>query len=147
MNLDFLFTSLSFFLLFKKISFIYFQREGKGGRKRQRETTCGCLSCTPNWGPGLQPSLCSDWEAKWWPFGSQAGTQSTEPHQTGLFAFLFNNYFLKGKWVMLAFWLIFSSLCFPGPFTMYAIQLAAQFSWLFIYFERKRWQQQKITMH
>ena len=35
---------------------IYFQREGEGGRKRGRETSmCGCLSHTPNWGPGRQP--------------------------------------------------------------------------------------------
>ena len=29
----------------------------KGGRKRGRETSmCGCISCVPNRGPGLQPS-------------------------------------------------------------------------------------------
>ena len=31
-------------------------REGKGGRKKGRETSmCGCLPCAPYWGPGLQP--------------------------------------------------------------------------------------------
>ena len=41
--------------LFLKILFFYF-REGKGVRKRGRETSmCGCLSCAPCWGPGLQP--------------------------------------------------------------------------------------------
>ena len=41
--------------LFKKMLFILFL-EGKGGRKRGRETSMrGCLSCTPNWGPGPQP--------------------------------------------------------------------------------------------
>ena len=45
-------TILKYFL---NILFIYF-REGKGGRKRGRETSmCGCLSCVPRWGPGLQP--------------------------------------------------------------------------------------------
>ena len=27
--------------------------------------------------------MCSNWESPWQPFGSQAGTQSTEPHQPG----------------------------------------------------------------
>ena len=27
--------------------------------------------------------MCTDWESNQWPFGSQAGTQSTKPHQTG----------------------------------------------------------------
>ena len=29
------------------------------------------------------PGMCSDWELNRQPFGSQAGTQSTEPHQPG----------------------------------------------------------------
>ena len=28
--------------------------------------------------------MCPDWELNWQPFGSQAGTQFTEPHQPGL---------------------------------------------------------------
>ena len=39
---------------FKFYLFIYLDR-GKGGRKRGRESMCGCLSCAPYWGPGLQP--------------------------------------------------------------------------------------------
>ena len=30
------------------------------------------------------PGMCPDWESNWWPFGAQASTQSTEPHQPGL---------------------------------------------------------------
>ena len=33
--------------------------------------------------PGTHP----DWESNWQPFGSQAGTQSTEPHQPGPYVF------------------------------------------------------------
>ena len=43
------------FIFFKDL-FIYLFLEGKGRRKIGRETSmCGCLSCTPCWGPGLQP--------------------------------------------------------------------------------------------
>ena len=30
------------------------------------------------------PGMCPSWESNQWPFGSQAGTPSTEPHQPGL---------------------------------------------------------------
>ena len=40
---------------------------------------CGCLQHTPYPGPGMYPV----WELNQQPFGSQAGTQSTEPHQPG----------------------------------------------------------------
>ena len=43
----------------------------------------GCLSHAPYWGPGSKPGMSPDWESNWQPFGSQAGTQSTEPHQPG----------------------------------------------------------------
>ena len=37
--------------------FIYlFLERGEGKEKEGRETSvCGCFSCTPSWGPGLQP--------------------------------------------------------------------------------------------
>ena len=31
------------------------------------------------------PGMCPDWELNWQSFGSQASTQSTEPHQPGIF--------------------------------------------------------------
>ena len=54
--------------------FIYFQRQGKGGRKRGRETSIG---------RSHNPGMCPDGESNWRPFGSQTGTQSTEPQQPG----------------------------------------------------------------
>ena len=45
-----------YFILFLKILFSHFQREGKGGRRRGRETSMhGCLLSAPYWGPGSQP--------------------------------------------------------------------------------------------
>ena len=38
------------------------------------------------------PSMYPDWESNQQPFGLQAGTQSTEPHQQGQYI-----WFLKGK--------------------------------------------------
>ena len=42
---------------------------------------CGCLSCTPYRDLACNPGMCPDWEWNQQPFGSQAGIQSTEPHQ------------------------------------------------------------------
>ena len=47
---------------------------------------CGCFSYAPTPPTGdlaRNPGICPDWESNWRPFGSQAGTQSTEPHQPG----------------------------------------------------------------
>ena len=54
---------------------------------------CDCLSLTPSWGPDLacNPGTCPNWESNQRPFGSQAGTQSTEPHQL-------RHIFLVFKW-------------------------------------------------
>ena len=53
---------------------------------------CGCLSCAPYLGPNLacNPGMCPDWESNQLSFGSQAGAQSTEPHQPGLIITIFN---------------------------------------------------------
>ena len=79
----FLFWGLSF-QFFKK-DFIYLFLEGKGRRKRGRETSIVVASCMPTTGDlPYNPDMCPDWELNRQPFGSQAGTQSTEPHQPGL---------------------------------------------------------------
>ena len=53
--------------------------------ERGRETSmCGCLLHTPTGDLANNPGMCPDWESNRQPFGSQAGAQSTEPHQPGL---------------------------------------------------------------
>ena len=79
-----------FFFFFFNILFIRFSREGKGGRKRRRETlmcerNINCLWHTPSQGPGPQPS-----HVPW--LGIQPVTfwfagQPTEPHQRLIFLF------------------------------------------------------------
>ena len=78
----FLIILISYFIFFK--DFIYFWREGEGGRKRKKninvqETHWLVASCMPQTGDLAQ--------ANQWHFGSQSGAQSTEPHQPRLISY------------------------------------------------------------
>ena len=81
------FVKSSFYLLWDdRIVFlflkIYLFLDRVERRKRRRETSmCGCLPRTPTGDMALNPGMYPDWELNRQPFGSQAGTQSTEPHQ------------------------------------------------------------------
>ena len=61
------------------------------GRERERggdKQQCAVASHTPPTGDlAHNPGMCPDWESNQRPFGSQASTQSTEPHQPGQVAF------------------------------------------------------------
>ena len=49
-----------------------------------RELYWSVASCTsPTGDLAHNPGMCPDWESNQQPFGSQASTQSTEPHQRG----------------------------------------------------------------
>ena len=92
----FLRSVLSFCLLaqlffLKKILFIYFQRQGKGGEREGEKHQCMVASpASPTGDLACNPGMCPNWESNRQPFGSQAGTQSTELHQLGQLS-----YFLK----------------------------------------------------
>ena len=50
-----------------------------------REIHPSVASRTPPTGdPACNPGMCPNWESNRWPFGSQASTQTTEPHQPQL---------------------------------------------------------------
>ena len=72
----------NYYYYYLNILFIF--REGKGGRKRGRETSmCGCLSSVTLLGTWpANPGMCPDWVSNQRHFGLQASPQSTEPHQT-----------------------------------------------------------------
>ena len=54
------------------------------GKERGKETSCVVTShAPPTGGLARNPGMCPDWESNRRPFGSQGGTQSTEPHQAG----------------------------------------------------------------
>ena len=50
---------------------------------------CGCLSGAPYWGTWLATQACALTRNQTATLGSQAGAQSTEPHQPGLDVFIF----------------------------------------------------------
>ena len=74
----------SFFFFFFVKDFIYlFLKRGREGEERN-SNMCLPLVHPPTEGLSCNPGMCSDWESNQQPFGSQAGAQSTEPHQPGL---------------------------------------------------------------
>ena len=104
--------------------FIYFFREGKGGRKRRRETSmCGCLLRPPTGDLAHNAGMCPDWESNQRPFGSEAGSQSTEPHQPGPFIhFFFNSVVCLPSFELCEFFIYF------GAQTLSNVSLANMFS-------------------
>ena len=74
-----------FYFIFLK-DFIYlFLERGEGKERKREKYQCVVASHLPPTGDLAQNSgMWPDWEPNWRPFGSQAGTQSTEPHQPGL---------------------------------------------------------------
>ena len=82
---------------FLKISFIYFFSEGKGGRKRGRETSM-CkrnigwllLTCPQQGDLAHNQGMCPVLETNWPLFALQNNTQPTEPHKLWVFPNIFN---------------------------------------------------------
>ena len=63
-------------------NFIYLFLEGKGGRKTERNINVWLPLVHPLLGTCPETQACAlVWEWNWQPFGSQACSQSTEPHQ------------------------------------------------------------------
>ena len=73
--------------ILKRFDLFIFRERGREGKKRRREISmCGCLSwdSLPRTGDlASNPGFCPNWKSNQQPFGSQASTQSTEPHQSG----------------------------------------------------------------
>ena len=75
-----------------KILFIFRER-GREGEREGKKHQCVVASCAPSTGDqACNTGMCPDWESNWWPFGLQAGPQSTEPHQPGIKVNFFNIY-------------------------------------------------------
>ena len=77
-------------VLFKDFIYLYLER-GEGSEKDREKHQYAVASRAPHTGELTRdPGMCPDWEPNWRPFGSQAGTQSTEPHQPGQNAGMLN---------------------------------------------------------
>ena len=73
------------FFFFKRFYLFSFRERGREGEREGEKHQCVVASCTPPTGDLVgNPGTCPDWESNRRPFGSQASTQCTEPHQLGL---------------------------------------------------------------
>ena len=78
------FPNIFFFLLLFFLDFIYlfFRQRGREREREGEKHQCVVASGAPPTGDlACNPGMCSDWESNLRPFASQAGAQSTEPHQ------------------------------------------------------------------
>ena len=72
-------------LVFFLFHFVYlFLERGREGERKEEKHQCVVASHAPPTGdPAHSSGMYPDWESNQRPFGSQAGIQSTEPHQPG----------------------------------------------------------------
>ncbi|XP_053782498.1 cadherin-like and PC-esterase domain-containing protein 1 isoform X2 [Desmodus rotundus] len=73
------------------------KRERKGRRKRGKHQCVVASHTPPTGGLTCNPGMCPDWESNQRPFGLQAGTQSTEPHQPRLLQTFFETFLRAGS--------------------------------------------------
>ena len=76
---------LFYFYFLKDFIYFIFTQRGREGEKEGEKHQCVVASHVPHTGDlACNPGMCSEWELNQRPFGLQAGTQSTDPHQPGL---------------------------------------------------------------
>ena len=92
---------LSFLIVFflklflKRFYLFLFRQRRREGEREGEKYQCVIANHMPLTGDlASNPGMCPDWESNQWPFGSQVGAQSTEPHQPG------PSTFLKDAWVL-----------------------------------------------
>ena len=74
---------------------LIFRKWGKEGERKREKPQCVVASpVSPTGDLACNPGMCPDWESNQRSFGSQAGTQCTEPHQPGPEMILFNDRFI-----------------------------------------------------
>ena len=97
--------------------FIHFLERGEGREKETEISMCGCLSCGPHWGPGLQPRHVPRLGIELTTLWFAARAQFTERHQPGL-----NRDFILFRYQVLRFsYLLHGPLSHLWDFHMMAI--------------------------
>ena len=72
-------------VFFLRFYLFIFRERGREGEREGEKYQCVAASRAPPTGDlACNPGVCPDWESNLERFGSQASTQSTEPHQPGL---------------------------------------------------------------
>ena len=82
--------TLESYILFFNFNFIYLfcKERGREGEREGEKHQCVVVPPLPPTGDlARNLSMCPEWKSSQWPFGSQASTQSTEPHQPGRVVF------------------------------------------------------------
>ena len=64
--------------------FIFSQRGMEVEREAEKHQCVVAFRAPPSGDLAHNPGKCPDWESNWRPFSSQASTQPTEPHQSGI---------------------------------------------------------------
>ena len=112
-------SSLNWRSFFKKILFIFRERGREGERERNINVWLPLMHPLLGTWLACNPGMCPDWEPNPWPFGWQASTQSTEPHQRGLKVILEENSLLSQEDLShILLFLIFIYFCKVFPFSL-----------------------------
>ena len=72
---------------FKEFIYLFLERGREGEREGEKHQPVVASHVPPTGDLAWNPGMCPDWELNQQPFGSQAGAQSIESHQLGLFWF------------------------------------------------------------
>ena len=78
------------FPFFKRFYLFIFRERREGERKVEKHQCMVTSNTRPTGDLAHNPGMCPDWELNLWPFRSQAGTQSTDPHQPGQLLIIFS---------------------------------------------------------
>ena len=75
----------SFKWFFFKVIYLFVYLFLERGREEEKHKCVVASPAPPTEDLACNPGMCPEWESNWQPFGLQASTQSTEPHQPGHF--------------------------------------------------------------